>query len=117
MKKITIEEAKVSIKLQADPEASVKAIAAITFGPFKVKGFKVLESEHQKKNTGNLWVAPPSNRDKKGQWHDQVYCEDKELWEEIEEKIVKEYERRLKEKDNKIPIVEENEKGEYTIKN
>ena len=107
MEKIIIEKIEVDVKLTEDPEAREKAVVNITLGPFKVKGFRIQPSKYPNRRGEYIWIAPPSYRSRKGQWHREFHCEDKDLWEEIEDKIYEEYNRKKEMKDNEIPIVED----------
>ncbi len=106
MKKTIIEKIKVSVKLTDDPESTQKAIVNLTIGPLKIKGFRIRPSEWANKYGDSVWVAPPSYKSRSGKWHRQFHCEDKKLWEEIQDKIYKEYNRLKEKKDNEIPIIE-----------
>ncbi len=110
--KITIEDIKVNVKLTDNPEATEKAIVTLSIDSFKIKGFRILPSEHINKHGEKLWIAPPSYKSRSGRWHREFHCEDKKLWEAIEDKVFEEYKRKKEE----IPVIEENGKGGYIIK-
>ncbi len=107
MKKITIDKIKVNIKFPANPESSVKAVAIVTLGPIKIKGFKIQESDYINRHSDALWITPPANRGSDGRFYDAIYIKDKNLWNEIEDEIYKEYKRRKEQRDSKIPVIEE----------
>ena len=110
MKKIIIDKIKVNIKFPANPESSVKAIGIVTLGPIKIKGFKILGSDYINRHGDALWITPPANRGSDGRFYDAVYTEDKNLWNEIEDEIYKEYKRRRGKRNSNIPIIEEDGK-------
>ena len=105
MKQIIIEQIKAEVKLMEDAESSLKAIATITLGPLKIKGFQIRDSDFKNRSGDLLWVTPPSyksNVSKK--FHRTFHSEDKKLWEEIEDKILEEYKRKKELAD--IPVVD-----------
>jgi len=110
IKPTIINEIKVSVHLSTDPTSPVKAVANVTLGPFKIKGFKILESQYP---NNPIYAKPPSYRGKTGKFYDTVYCEDKELWKEIEQIIIDEYNRRKESTEPEIPITEERDDGGY----
>lgn len=108
MEKITIEKIKVSMKLASSQNTSEKAVATITIGPFKIKGLRILESKWENRHGDYLWVVPPSYQSKIGKFHKAFYCENKEIWREIEDKILEEYKcQKAKQLKDEIPIVED----------
>lgn len=107
MKKIVIDTIKVHIKFPTEPESGVLAVAIVSLGPIKIKGFKIQESDYLNKHGDRIWISPPANRGRNGRFHDTVFIEDRDLWNEIEEEIYQEYKRRKEERDNEIPIIEE----------
>jgi len=106
MKKIIIEKIKVNVLFPANPESSVLAVAHVTLGPIKIKGFTVKQGQYLNKHGDNIWIAPPCNRARNGKFFPTIYIEDEDLWNEIENEIYEEYKRR-KEKADGIPIIEE----------
>lgn len=97
MKKIIIEDIEVDLKISSGSKTSEKAIAYLTAGPFKIKGFRVLPSKYVNKLGKKLWVVPPSYKSKDGELHRLFHCEDKRIWKEIESIILNEYEYEKKE--------------------
>ena len=73
MKKITIDKIKVSIKFPANPESSVKAVAIVTLGPIKIKGFKIQDSDYLNRYGDAIWITPPANRGSDGHFYDTIY--------------------------------------------
>lgn len=86
---IKLEELKVAIKIIENQK--MKAIIALDFGDFKVKGFRIRESEYENQRGEKLWLTPPSYVDSGGRYHPIFYTPNKELWQKIENKILDEY--------------------------
>jgi DNA-binding cell septation regulator SpoVG len=110
MKQIIINKIEVTVIPSTNPTSSMKAIANVTLGPFKIKGFKILESQYP---NNPIYVKPPSYRSKAGKFYDTFFSEDTELWEEIEQEIITGYNRRRENPDPEIPITEEKDNGGY----
>jgi len=107
MKQIIINEVMVNMKLTPDIDSSQEAIVTLTMGPFKIKGIRIRESKFENRHGDYLWVMPPSYRSGSGKFYPTFYCENKKLWEEIEDKILEEYKRNKEQMDkDKIPIIE-----------
>lgn len=88
---MNIDEIKVKIKFIE--EKKLKAIISLDSGVFIIKGFRIMESEFENKHGDKLWLTPPSYQDLGGRYHPIFFIPNKELWEELEEKIWKEYYR------------------------
>ena len=86
---INIDEIKVKIKFIE--EKKLKAIIGLDFGDFIIKGFRIMGSEFKNKHGDKLWLTPPSYQDSGGRYHPIFFIPNKELWEELEEKIWGEY--------------------------
>lgn len=68
-------------------KTSLKANAVITFNDMLVvRGFKVVEGKK------GLFISKPSTQGKVGIYYDSVYLLDPDLWDEITELIIEEYE-------------------------
>jgi len=71
----------------------LKAIVAIDFGDFVIKGFRVNFSNYKNEEGDELWITPPCYRDGNGKYRPIFYIPDKDLWEAIRKKIVEEYKK------------------------
>ena len=68
-------------------KTSLKANAVITFNDMLVvRGFKVVEGKK------GLFISKPSTQGKDGTYYDSVYLLDPDLWDEITEVVIEEYE-------------------------
>ncbi len=78
---------KVSVKTKK-PGSSTLAIANIIIDDVhRIKGFTV----HLRKLDGNYFVYPPRKQKDNKKWEFYYYCENPELWKELETKIVEEF--------------------------
>ena len=93
--KINIDE--IEVKIKFIEEKKLKAIIGLNFGDFVIKGFRAMESEHINKHGEKLWLTPPSYRDSGGRYHPIFFVPNKELWQELEEKIWTEYDKQQEE--------------------
>ena len=105
MNEIVIKKIEVNLKVVDDVSKKEKAIATLTLGCFKIKGFRILESTKPNPNASGeyLWIAPPAYLAGKG-WHSIFFCEDKKVWKKIEIAVFKKYKSELSKKE--IPIIE-----------
>jgi len=102
MEKITIDKIEVNMKIVEGKKE--KAIATLTLGCFKIKGFRILESKEINTVAGDyLWIAPPAYLAGKG-WHSIFFCEDKKIWKIIEKAVFKKYKSELLKRE--IPTIE-----------
>ena len=92
----------VEVILIANPKSQQVAIAALISGPFKFKGFKILQSIHENYGGDDLWVAEPSYRGKNGKFYSQFWCDDKELWNKIKDMMLLKYNEIINESARKI---------------
>ena len=83
---MNIEDIKIDIKLTHDNK--LKAMVTLDFGDFKIKGFKIMISRYENKRGEQLWVVPPSFFGKDKRYHPIFFMEDKDLWSELENKIL-----------------------------
>lgn len=68
-------------------KSSLKANAVITFNDMLVvRGFKVVEGKK------GLFISKPSTQGNDGIYYDSVYLLDPDLWDEITDVIIEEYE-------------------------
>jgi len=104
---INAENMKISMRIFKNPDDKKKAVFSISLGPLKIKGFRILPSEHENEYGKNIWIAPPSYMSGIGKYHRVFHCENKELWKQIEKKVFEEYERKRKEFLEDIPVVED----------
>ena len=89
---IGINDLKFRVKIAE--EGKLKAIVAIDFGDFVIKGFRVNFSNYKTTDgKQSLWITPPCYQDGGKGWHPIFFSEDKELWRLIENKIAQEYEK------------------------
>lgn len=95
-------KAKIIVKI-TKPGDMTKAIVILDFGVFKIKGFRIRADKN-----GVVWVNPPSIP-VGGKYRPVFFMEDRELWKELENKIIDEY------KYQDIPIVEEQAKEENLL--
>lgn len=65
----------------------LKAIVAIDFGDFKIKGFRIYLSKYE--NT--FWVTPPCYKDHGGRYHPIFFLPNKELWEKVKFRLLDEF--------------------------
>jgi len=80
-----IENLKIEIKLFKNEQ--VKAQATVDFGLFKLKGFVIRQKD------GKNWVNPPSIPTH-GKYLRVFFTEDKQLWNAIQEKILRLYDEK-----------------------
>lgn len=90
--KIKIDEIGIKIKIT---DGKQKAIVALDFGDFVVKGFRVQESKFENEHGDLLWITPPTYRSP-FKHHPIVYFPDKELWKNLECRIREAYKRENK---------------------
>jgi DNA-binding cell septation regulator SpoVG len=87
--KVNLDEIRVECKILETPK--MKAIIAVDFGDFLVKGFRVLPSEHTNDRGDNLWLVPPSYRDAGGRYHPIFFMPEKDIWKKMENVVWDEY--------------------------
>ncbi len=92
--KINIEKIKFRIKITG--KDGWKAIVVVDFGDLNIKGFRIRESEHLGSHGEYLWVVPPSYISKGGGYKPTIHIK-KNIWEEIQKKMLKEYHKVLNE--------------------
>jgi DNA-binding cell septation regulator SpoVG len=92
--KINLEEISLKIKILEDKKT--KAMIAVDFGDFVVRGFRISESQFDNMNGEKLWLTPPSYQGG-GRYHPIFFMPNKEQWQELEKLIWKEYEVKKKE--------------------
>lgn len=71
----------------------MKAIVAIDFGDFIIKGFRVNFSNYKDEDGNELWITPPCYRDGNGKYRPIFFMPNKELWGAIKKKIIEEYKK------------------------
>lgn len=86
--KININE--ISLKIKILDDKKTKAIITLDFGDFIVKGFRIQESQFQNYKNDNIWLTPPSYPGS-GRYHPIFFMPNKELWKELEIKILEDY--------------------------
>jgi len=103
MNEIRIKKIEVNLKVIEDSSKKEKAIATLTLGCFKIKGFRILESKEPNPAASgeHLWIAPPAYFAKR--WHSIFFCEDKKIWKRIEKKFFVVYKSELAKKE--IPVI------------
>lgn len=117
--KININDIKVKIWIISNPKGYERAIASIKIDPISISGLRVLENDEEHKAISTHWVAPPAYKTRGGKYQTIFWLSDKELWKEIEMKIIQEYHAFLEKRPNLksgsdgIPIIEEGEYGKY----
>jgi len=82
---------KIKINIKIIDHKRLKGIASVDFGDFRVKGFRIYVSEYKNDRGEELWIIPPSYKDSSGSYHPIFYAPDKNLWKQIEFKILDEY--------------------------
>ncbi len=100
--KIVLDEIKIKVKVT---DGKMKAIVSLDFGDFVIKGFRVQQSEFENKNGNKVWVTPPCYKSIY-KWHPIVYFLNKELWKELEDRILKEYDLQSKTYQEKVYGIE-----------
>lgn len=108
-----INKDEIVVKIKFTEAKKIKAIITLDFQSFVVKGFRIMESEFKNSKGDKLWLTPPSYRDSVGRYHPIFFMPDKDLWKEIELKILDEYEKQSIEhyqkrfdlKDDEIPVI------------
>src|SRR3989344_9571302 len=93
--RININELIAEIKIIENQK--LKAIVALDFGDFKVKGFRIMVSDHENHRGEKLWVVPPSYRGGGGSYHPIFFAPDKDLWLKIQDKILDEFAKKQSE--------------------
>ncbi len=103
------EDIKVNMKLTENPDKKAKAIITLTLGILKIKGFRILPSKYLNSRGEYLWIAVPSYKSAIGKYHGMFFCEDKEIWNKMEEKIWDKYYKRSTENTPKMdrPIADD----------
>jgi len=84
---------KIGIKVKIVESNKTKAIISLNFGDFVVKGFRVQTSRYENRFGEKFWLTPPSYQDGIGKYHPMFYMDNKELWNKLEEKIYREFEK------------------------
>ncbi len=84
------------IKCKILDQKTLKAIVALNFGPFVVRGFRISASKfssnsEDENKQDELWVIPPSYKDVGGKYHPIFFAPDKELWENMKKLITEAY--------------------------
>lgn len=93
---INIEE--IIIKIKVTDQQKLKAIAGLDFGDFVIKGFRIMLSDYKDpKGNDLLWVTPPSYQDGGKRYHPIFFLPNKEIWGQLERKILDEYSKQEKE--------------------
>lgn len=87
----------IEIKVRLVDSGTLKAIVAIDFGLFTVKGFRVQTSTFANAYGQNLWLTAPSYKSNQGKYQYIFYMPDKELWHDLEDKIWKAYNKTVEE--------------------
>lgn len=93
--RININELIAEVKIIEDQK--LKAIVSLDFGDFKIKGFRIMVSDHENHRGEKLWVVPPSYKGGGGSYHPIFFTPDKDLWLKIQDKILDEFEKKQKE--------------------
>lgn len=83
---INISQIEVKIKLVESEK--LLATAILKYGPFVWKGFRIMKSDYENEGEEKFWIQPPSYRTRQGKFVEIFFCEDKELWKQIEAKII-----------------------------
>ncbi len=105
-----INSIKINMKIvkDAEPEKEKAIFTLSLFDFIQIKGFRILPSKYPNKRGDSLWVVPPGYRSRIGKFHGTFFCENKIIWDEIQEKVWQEYYKRAIEeeikKDEDIPI-------------
>jgi len=86
--KINIEEVKIGIKILEDKKT--KAIISLDFGDLVIRGFRITESQYENKQGDKLWLIPPSYLGG-GRYHPMCFLPNKDLWDNLENRIWNEY--------------------------
>lgn len=86
---IKIDEIRIKIKIT---DGKQKAIVALDFGDFVVKGFRVLESKFDNEYGDRLWITPPTYPTAFKR-HPIIYFPDKPTWKELEIRIREAFKR------------------------
>lgn len=107
--KINVDEIKLQIKILEDRKT--KAIIALDFGEFVVRGYRITESKYENANGERLWLVPPSYPGG-GKYHPIAYFTDKNLWLEVEKRIWKEFEVQKEEHFKKFMKVKDEDLAE-----
>lgn len=90
--KIKIDEIGIKVKIT---DGKQKAIVALDFGDFILKGFRVQTSKFENDHGDTLWITPPTYRTA-FKHHPMVYFPEKDLWKELENRIREAYKREEK---------------------
>jgi DNA-binding cell septation regulator SpoVG len=90
---IKIEDIEVNMKLIKNENRKEKAVAILSVGFFKIKGFRIMTSDYSNPYGDKLWVAVPAYVGRFGKYHNMFFCENKNFWKQIEEKIWEEFYR------------------------
>lgn len=88
---------KIGIKIKFIEEKELKAIITLDFGDFLIKGFRVSDSQYENRRGDKRWLTPPTYKDRGGRYHAMFFIPNKELWEQLEDKIWDEYEKQYPE--------------------
>jgi hypothetical protein len=93
---IEIENIKISVKIASheSKDQKLRSIIALDFGIFKIKGFRIMQSEHENRRGQKLWLVPPSYFSG-GKYHPIFFMEDKKLWRALEDRIYDEYDKQI----------------------
>ncbi len=105
--KINLEELRIIVKV-VDVKPT-KAIIALDFGDFLVKGFRIMESKFDNRWGEKLWLTPPTYHKGSGPYHPLFFTPNKNLWKEIEEKIMDAYRKQSEEHYRKRMELDEDE--------
>ena len=104
--KHNLEEIVIKIKILQDKKT--KAIISLDFGDFVIKGFRVTESQFENKQGEKLWLIPPSYQSG-GRYHTMFFMPNKQIWEELQERIMNEYKKELKNFNLKLHGIKEDD--------
>lgn len=107
--KVNVEEIIVKVKLT---EGKLKAIVALDFGDFVLRGFRIQDSDYENERGERLWLTPPVYRGGV-KYHPIVFFTDKDLWGRIQKKIWDSYDEALKTRYTKAYDLSEQEAAEY----
>lgn len=117
---LDLSEIKVKIWVISNPSGNERGIATLKFGQFYISGFRIMKNDEAHKGATEYWVAPPAYRTRKGKFQTIFWLADKELWQEIQKKVLQEYESllarkpELKSDQDDIPIIDEEGFGNYS---
>lgn len=100
------------IKVKLITEGKLKAIVSLDFDSFVLRGFRIQESQYEDGKGRKLWIVPPSYRGGV-KYHPIVFFPDKNIWEEIQERIFDAYQEAQKNRYGKAFDLSEQEKDSY----